>query len=194
VGRVPELIIPGVSLPEQDNTEARAEYFSLLDALAPVVPGTAIEEDRIVSNRFGLLPGMFGGFTTKRQDTRVGGIGAAPVVGKHVRVTSDAFFYDMEFSSTDDYKKALVTVGFSDNPVAVFHGCLFTKLISSSPTFVELQTSAKAIFVGCVFRGAPGAAGNVIANPNAITDVYLVGCYNKTGKPIGNVTPVGSFV
>jgi len=173
----------------QFNEQLRSESATILATLNIEVAPASLEESAIRNNAITLTSGNHGGVTLAVDDTAIKGMPAGVFMTKKVSFDADAVVDGIHFTSSPDNSDELAVIGGS--ATVVFRACTLEKFPTTGSTFVTVESGGKALFVGCVFRGSP-PSGDVISNAVA-ANVQLVGCYNKTGNPLGTVTSTGGL-
>ena len=136
-----------------------------------------IVERKISDNNYLLHDGGHGGISISKPNTNISGILGTVVTGL-TKAGDSSRFTGIHFKRKVDVTSSSATV--------IFTGCRFDTTDSNSVSLVE---GAKAIIIGCSFTGSP--TGDVVNNPGGAptqANVQLIGCSNKTGQPLGNVT------
>lgn len=185
--RVPDALVDQEKV-LQFNEQLRSENDAILATLNIQQAPSSLEETATSNNAITLTSGNHNGVTTKVEDTVIKGMPAGVFMTRQMRFEADAVVDGVHFvtSASNVDELAVVTNG----AVVVFRNCIFEKQPTSSTTFVTIDADAKAIFVGCVFKGTP-PSGNVIDNGSPPASVQVVASYNKTGNSIGFVTTTG---
>mgnify|MGYP001196647428 CR=1 FL=1 len=136
-----------------------------------------IVERKISDNSYFLHGGGHGGISISKPNTNISGSPGTVVTGL-TKIGDSSRFTGIHFK-----RKVEVT---SSSATVIFTGCRFDTTDSNSVSLVE---GAKVIVIGSSFTSAP--TGDVINNPGGAptqANAQLIGCSNKTGQPIGNVT------
>jgi hypothetical protein len=173
-----------VSPPEVKNNNLQKEDRDLLYSLDLITDANPVGEPRITNNRVTLSAGSFAGATLGRSNTILKGATGASLMDGQLTITEDAVLDGVEFVSSKRNSGTLVLV--KEGAVVVFRNCIFSKEIDTitNGTAISVEATAKAIVIGCVFRGG-NAVDVPIANAAGATDVQVVGSYNKTGVAFG---------
>ena len=148
-----------------------------------------VTEPKSADNNILALDGAHGGGTLNEPNTQVSGMPGS-VFDSAVTVENHAVFASCTFSSTDSSQAALVTL--SGSAKVVFRGCTFQRTYTHpvSVAFVSIPSTAKAVFVNCVFAGSGNTAtygamsvagGTVIASAAAAGNVQVAFCVDHTG-------------
>lgn len=134
-----------------------------------------VSEDKLKDNNYLLQEGRHGGISISKPNTSVMGvpgteISSATTVGDSSRFTGVHF-------------KKQVTVT-SATATVIFVSCRFD---TDDKYCVEVKNGTKVIFIGCVFTNTPEST--VVSNLGGPSNhIQVIGCSNKTGKGMGNVT------
>lgn len=139
-----------------------------------ITPNSTVTEEKKKDNSYFFQDGEHGGMSLSKPNTSIMGMPGSQII-KPVVFSESARLTNIHFKDSVSVSSATATVIFV---------CCRVELAES----LSLESGAKAIFIGCLFEG--DLSGNVIDNPGAVTDVQLVGCSNKTGQALGNVTSV----
>lgn len=181
------------SAPEVKNNNLQKEDRDLLYSLSLTRDVDPIKENKLVNNRVTLSAGSFAGFVVRKLNTLVKAATGASVVEGAVVVEEDAVFDGVEFSSSSKNTGAMVTV--KHGAVAVFRNCIFSKETENitNGTALLVEATAKAMVVGCVFRGGNGV-DVPIDNQAGGSDVQVVATYNKTGVAFGGTVTLTAVI
>lgn len=150
-----------------------------------------IEEGSISNNAITLPKGDNYGCHLRVADTTVRGLSAGCYMTRKATAEADAVFEGIHFVSNDANVNALAEI--RGTAVVVFRNCTFEKRAQDTATYVVVANGAKALLVGCVFKGDTSAAGNLFDHSGAAGNVQVVGCYNKTTHGLGTVTTTASI-
>jgi len=196
MGRVFEIPIKGegdaASRVGMFNQQIRDDIASVVAAVGIDGPApAAIDEPSTVNNSTTLPAGRNYGCHLKVADTNVRALSAGCFMTRMAIIEEDAVFDGIHFTSSDDNIEELVKV--RSPAVAVFRNCTFEKGPTATRIYIRVEAGAKTLFVGCVFKGNPSDAGDIINNPNPAADCQIVGCYNKTTHAFGTVTTTASI-
>jgi hypothetical protein len=148
-----------------------------------------VTEPKSADNRILVLDGAHGGGTLEEPNTQVQGMPGS-VFDSALTIENHAVFDSCTFSSTDSAQAALVTLAGSAK--VVFRGCTFQRTYThpTSVSFVVIPSTAKAVFVNCVFAGSgnsgtygamSASGGTVISSAAAAGNVQVAFCVDHTG-------------
>lgn len=174
------------------NQQLRDDITRVVDTLG--ISGDApapIEENSIANNSVTLPRGNNYGCLLKVADTVVEALTAGCYMTRRATLEADATFDGIHFTSSSSNIDELVDM--RGTAVGVFRNCTFEKGNTDSNTFIKVANGAKALFVGCVFKGNPSAAGNLFDHAGAAANIQIVGCYNKTTHAYGTATSTASL-
>lgn len=174
------------------NTSERDAVSRTVGALGGVVasPENPVTEPKERDNALTLLAGTHGGAELKKPNTQ---LSAAPgtlvdrqwLIDTTDQVTTLTGIHFRCLDAKADNAAALVTIAAGST--VVFTGCIFELDGVTMAAMVTVESTAKASFIGCSFIGVQ-TAGNPVVNAGFVTDVYVIGCSNKTGQAHSNVT------
>lgn len=150
-----------------------------------------IEEGAIANNAITLPRGDNYGCHLRVEDTVVRGLSAGCYMTRKATLEADAVFEGIHFVSNDSNVNTLIDV--RGTAAAVFRNCTFEKRAQDTVIYITVANGAKALLVGCVFKGDTSAAGNLFDHAGAAANVQVVGCYNKTTHGLGTVTTTASI-
>lgn len=150
-----------------------------------------IVESSITNNAITLPRGTNYGCLLQVADTVVEGLTAGCYMTRKAKLEADATFDGINFSSSESNTEELVDI--RGTSVGVFRNCTFEKFTTDSTTFIKVANGAKALFVGCIFKGNPSIAGNLFEHAGAAGNIQIVGCYNKTTHAYGTATATASL-
>jgi hypothetical protein len=174
------------------NQQVRDDVANVVAAIGIGGPAPArIEEAAPTNNAITLPAGRNFGCHLTVEDTTVKALSAGCYMTRMAIVEEDAVFDGIHFATSEDNADELVRI--RSPAVVVFRNCTFEKGATSTQFFIRIEVGAKTLFVGCVFKGNPTAAGNIINNPNPAADCQIVGCYNKTTHAFGTTTTTASL-
>lgn len=148
-----------------------------------------ITEPKSADNNILALDGAHGGGSLEEPNTQVHGMPGS-VFDSALTVENHAVFDSCTFSTTDSAQGALVTL--SGSAKVVFRGCTFQRTYThpTSVSFVVIPSTAKAVFVNCVFAGSgnsgtygamSASGGTVISSAAAAGNVQVAFCVDHTG-------------
>lgn len=163
------------------NRETRDRTAETVDALGVTTSDSPVSEDGKQDNHFALAGGEHGAFRLTKPFTRVRAAGRAPTVRRQVFLGGEATIEGLRFVMGDP-------VTLTDGARVVFIGCEFYLESGGGEHLVVVPATAKAVFIGCTFRGSPSA--EVVDAATAATDTVFIGCRNATGATIA---PAGTF-
>jgi len=174
------------------NQQVRDDVANVVAAVGIDGPAPArIEEPAPANNAVTLPAGRNFGCRISVADTTVKALSAGCYMTRKANVEADAVFDGIHFTTSTDNSDELVVI--RGTSVAVFRNCTFEKGASDSTAFVSVVSGAKALFIGCVFKGNPSVAGNLFDHSGAAGNIQLVGCYNKTTHAYGTATVTASL-
>ncbi len=133
-----------------------------------------VSEEKKKDNSYLLQDGEHGGMSLSKPDTNITGMPGSQII-KPVTFENSARLTGVHFRDRIYVTSATATVIFVCCRIELERG-------------IDLEPGAKVIFMGCLFEGSP--PGDVVNNPGATVNVQVVGCSNKTGQALGNVTSV----
>ena len=183
--RIQELITRDPSPVDVFNHKVRDDVATLLDTLGIEPAPSSFPQPRSTNNNISLTAGSHGGASLTKEDTRVRAIPAGVEMTRTLSVSRDCEVDGVHFTSVSTAVATASLVSLEGTSVSVFRGCVFEKSSVDEPTYISVATGAKAIFVGCVFRGNTGAAGDLFSHAGPAGNVQLLGCYNKTTHAYG---------
>jgi len=186
--------------PEEKAQEGRIGFFNMLlrrrvnqtvESFGVILPGTAMVEWKEKGNIFALSPGEHGGKILTKPDTEIHALAPGAFITKPLYISADAVI-DGVTLMPPVVSGALVTVrGVTPAPTVVFRNCTFEQPEDATSAHVTIESGAKAILIGCVFRGSGTTVTPVVDHPvGAATDVQVSFCYNNTGNTLGNPADV----
>jgi len=178
IGRDPEPV-------DVFNHEVRDDVSQLLDTLSIEVAPSAFPEPRSGNNPVSLTKGDHGGARLTKDNTHIRAIPAGARMTRKLVATKDCEIDGVFFTSMPQTGVADELVDIQGTSVVLFRGCVFEKASVDEPTYVAVATGAKAILIGCIFKGNTGSAGDLFSHAGAAGNVQLVGCYNKTTHGYG---------
>lgn len=188
-----------------------ADLFSS-DVSVRFPPGQAFAENSIISNNILLGSGEHQGFTASKPHTVINGESGCIVnrlaVFKNHAVVSNVHFKQGSDPSNIDHLVRLIpnNDATAAKPIRVlFRQCVFERKYdapigvgaTNTKAFVVVNSLARAIFTGCVFRsnrsdGVMNGVGTVVQSLNALaTEVYVTSGVNLSTHTHNNVTIIG---
>lgn len=173
------------------NLLVRRRLASAVESLGIIEPGNAMKEVKKKGNLFSLSPGSHGGAAMSMPDTEIHGLGPGAVVNRPVSFTSDAVVDGVTFSTGE----GPASVRVNGTAVVVLRNCTFERPEDDVFSHIAVATGAKAIVLGCVFRGSGTTAVPVVNHGGAAANVQIGFCYNKTGNTLftgGTATSTGN--
>ena len=183
--RVYEILKQSMTPVEAFNHQVRDDLAALVDTIELQIAPASFEEPLSSHNSITLSSGVHGGALLDKPDTHVKAVPAGVKMTRRAIFAVDAQVDGVRFTTLFDTSGADSMVELKGTAVVVFRGCTFDKAPADTPTYITVANGAKAIFTGCVFAGATGAAGDLFSHAGAAANVQLVGCYNKTGHIYG---------
>ena len=176
---------------ESYNKILRRRLSEIVTSLGVSMPGSPFREPR-PSNKVALLaPGEYGGSTLRRPNSEVHALSPGTFMRRRLLIESDAVIDGMTLAARDGAD----CVSISSPAVVLFRGCTFERPDDIATSLVTVATGAKAVFVGCVFRGGATTALPVVAHGGAAANVQIAFSYNKTGNTLftaGTATGTGN--
>lgn len=169
--------------------QAQIALSDTVDKLGQIVihPGGQIGSQEARAELF-LLAGVHSGFDIKATQWRLTGAPGATVEGS-VRITAGVVqFSNINFVAMPDSTNGNPLIKVKTGATALFTNCRFLNLSVFNGVFVLVDAGGKAIFSNSLFEPATTNATNVVSNLSIITDTYIIGGSNKTGKLHNNVT------
>lgn len=181
---VRESFVPGDSPQELEDRSRRQGMADLLSTLGVQTENQAMHEDVLKWNTLCLAPGEYQIPPFSYDHTRVLALAGGVVVPEPFTIDRPVSFVGIRF-------KGKVSV---DSPAVVsFEQCVFDVEHATDPVQLENASGASIVALGCLFAGAT-AAGDLIANSGAATDIQLVGCRRGVSNNYGvGTTNVGSL-
>ena len=174
------------------NQQVRDDIANVVAAIGIGGPAPArIEEAAPTNNAITLPAGRNFGCHLTVADTTIKALSAGCYMTRKVIIDEDAVFDGIHFATSEDSVDELVNI--RGTAVAVFRNCTFEKGASDPVTFFSVVSGAKALFVGCVFKGDPSLAGSLFDHGGAAGNIQIVGCYNKTTHAYGTATATASL-
>lgn len=148
-----------------------------------------VTEPKSADNSILALDGAHGGGALGEPNTKIQGMPGS-VFDAALTVENHAVFDSCTFVTTDSAQAALVTLAGSSK--VVFRGCTFQRTYThpAALPFVVIPSTAKAVFVNCVFAGSgnsstygamSAAGGTVIVSAAAAGNVQVAFCVDHTG-------------
>jgi len=180
---------------DEKPQEGRLGFFNMLlrrrvnravESLGVVLPGDAITEWKKRGNVFALSPGEHGGNILTKPDTEIHALGPGAFITKPLEITADAVIDGVTMMPPVS-SGSLVTVRRQATAVTVvFRSCTFEQPADETAAHVTVESSAKVVLIGCIFRGGGTTATPVVDHPiGPATDVQVAFCYNNTGNTLG---------
>jgi hypothetical protein len=174
--------IPGIqSLVEARESDRDGDLTRVVNAIGLALPGSSIEEIKNEENVFLLGAGMFGGATLTKPYTHVGGFPGTKVM-RFVLLEEKAIIDGITFENAPSSVGTLIKV--RDTATVLFRNCIFdNSLTDGSKIWIDLESGARCIFVGCLWRGGDGSGGTLVNNAGVAASVHIVGCISGPTAP-----------
>ena len=180
---------------QRRNTQERDDVSRTVGGLGGVVisPEYALVEAKVRDNTLVLLAGNHGGALIKKPNTLIIGQPGA-VVNRLWEIDTDGEvtrIQSVHFRCLDpkaDNAAALINI--AANCTVIFTNCTFELEGVDMVAMANFVATAKGSFNGCTFTPTQ-TTGAPIVNPGIITNVYVIGCSNMTGRVHNLVTIIG---
>lgn len=183
--RIQELIMRDPEPIDVFNHEVRDDISALVGALSIEMAPSTFPEPRSGNNPVSLTKGDHGGARLVRPNTHIRAIPAGVRMTRKLVATKDCEIDGVFFTSMPNTGVVDELVDIQGVSVVVFRGCVFEKASVDEAVYVAVADGAKAILVGCIFKGNTGVVGDLFSHAGAAGNVQLVGCYNKTTHSYG---------
>ena len=192
--------MPNVPLPYQYSTteaeslvdiraqERDTQITDIINSLRVVTSSDEISEDQTDDNPFNLSAQTFGlGLELKKPFSVYKGM-AGTIVSRQSTVDVQGVFDTIHFQGPNETGSLLK---IKATAVVMFRNCVFdlTKPDDGN-AWIEIESGAKVIFVGCIWKGTP-SAGAYLTHTGAAGNVQVVASYAPSTAPgpvFGNST------
>jgi hypothetical protein len=187
--------------PEEENDEAYAQSIvGAVTSLDILPPGSLLEEDSLVINRWNLARGTYGAFEHEAPHNIIHGMTSGTMFTRRCVIRGHASVFGVEFNDLDDVMAAeLVRVGH--DAAVSFVNCIFRRNPASLTNIIYVENvsgaigsnAGTAVFVGCTFLNGGVTTINNVSGTALL--VQTVGCVNGTGNATfgANITETGTI-
>tara|TARA_R100000963_G_C4642227_1_gene105857 strand:- start:87 stop:680 length:594 start_codon:yes stop_codon:yes gene_type:complete len=174
--------VPGrQSLLETRESDRGGDVTRAVNALGLTLPGSSIEEIKSEDNVFLLGSGPFGGPTLTKPYTHLGGLPGTRVT-RQLLLEEKAIIDGITFENAPSSAGTLIKV--RDTGVVLFRNCIFdNNLPDGSKVWIALESGARCVFLGCLWRGGDGAGGTLVNNAGVAANVHIAGCISGPTAP-----------
>lgn len=175
MARIPSpYFMPGMDVLGQRESSREAELVAVVNSMGLVTKGDTIDEPKNDDNYLNLSGGEFAGFEFTKPHTSISGFASTRftrlVVFESTSIV-DGVVFENSASSTGTLVKVL------DTGIVLFRNCIFDSSIpAGDKNWVEMESGAKCVFSGCMWRGGDGSGGSLVNNAGVAADATVVGC------------------
>jgi hypothetical protein len=180
--------IPGKKdVAETRESELQADFSRLVNGLNITQAGSKIVETKTKDNTIMLSSGGFGGSRLQKEYTLIGGFADSRMERKVVVVATRLTLDGITFVNSPSSVGTLLSIG--PDSVVFFRNCIFNmSQPDGDKIWISMESGARAVFNGCMWRGGDGTGGNLVNNAGAAANVQIVGCM------FGPTAPGATFV
>jgi hypothetical protein len=175
------------------NDIVRRKLGDIASALRLTMPGSTFKETRAANNTFLLAPGGYGGATLSKTLSEMHAVSPGARMDRGLNLVGSAVIDGVLLAGSGPEGCAVVR----STATVIFRGCTFERPTDSVQSMVTVETSGRAIFLGCVFRGSGTTVLPMISHGGPAANVQVAFCYNATGNPTlftpGTATGTGNI-
>ena len=170
------------SIVESRESDRNSDVTRLINDLNITPPGSEIKEQKNENNVYLLSSGSFGGATLTKAYGHVGGL-PETVISRKLTIESTRLIIDgVSFENSDSSTGTLILI--RKYSVVLFRDCVFNMTHpDGAKIWIQMESGAKAVFNGCMWRGGDGTGGNLVNNAGAAANVQIVGCMSGPTAP-----------